>query len=60
MILEGKPSTLWQENRVKPALSGFLQRAWVYIGDPDVSMFGQDGGDVRAIVPPQVENLVLW
>jgi len=51
MILEGKPSALWQENRVKPALGSFLQRLRVYIGDPDIPMFAQDGGDVRAVPP---------
>ena len=51
LILEGKPSALWQQNCVKPALGGFLQRARVYIGDPDIPMFGQDGSDMGAIPP---------
>jgi len=57
MILEGKPSALWQENRVKPALGSFLQRLRVYIGDPDIPMFAQDGGDVRAVHPPKSRTL---
>jgi hypothetical protein len=60
LVIERQPPTLWQQNRVKPALGGFLQRAWVYIGNPDVPMFRQDSSDMRAIVPAQVENLVLW
>ena len=57
MILEGKPSALWRENRVKPALGSFLQRLRVYIGDPDIPMFAQDGGDVRAVHPPKSRTL---
>jgi hypothetical protein len=45
---------------VKPALSGFLQRAWVYIGNPDVPMFGQDSGNVRTVAPAQVKHRVFW
>jgi len=60
LVVERKLPTFWQQNRVKPALSGFLQRAWVYIGDPDVPMFGQDSGDVRTVAPAQVKHLVFW
>ena len=53
LVIERQPPTLWQQNRVKPALGGFLQRAWVYISNPDVPMFRQDSSDMRAIVPAQ-------
>jgi hypothetical protein len=45
---------------VKPALSGFLQRARVYVGNPDVSIFGQDSGNVRTVAPAQVKHRVFW
>jgi len=60
LVVKGKPPTLWQQNRVKPALGSFLQRAWVYVGNPDVSIFGQDSGNVRTVAPAQVKHLVFW
>ena len=60
LVVERKPPTFWQQDRVKPALGGFLQRMWVYIGNPDVPMFGQDSGDVRTVAPAQVKHLVFW
>ena len=42
---------------MKPALGSFLQRLRVYIGDPDIPMFAQDGGDVRAVHPPKSRTL---
>ena len=53
LVIERQPPTLGQQDGVKPALGGFLQRAWVYISNPDVPMFRQDSSDMRAIVPAQ-------
>jgi hypothetical protein len=60
LIFERKLSAFGQLDSTKPALGGFLQRVRVYVGNPDVSIFGQDSGNVRTVTPAQVKHLVFW